>query len=102
MISEEFCDLGPGALRWNATRKRELEHMAKNIKKIADGLGATVVGQVLDTGGGAFGAARLARLVEEARVLEGIRRGLEDVKAGRSQPVAEAFADIRRELDLPR
>jgi hypothetical protein len=76
--------------------------MAKNIKKIADGLGATVVGQVPDTGGGAFGAARLARLVEEARVLEGIRRGLEDVKAGRTQPVAEAFADIRRELDLPR
>jgi hypothetical protein len=76
--------------------------MAKNIKKIADGLGATVVGQVPDTGGGAFGAARLACLAEEARVLEGIQRGLEDVKAGWTQPVAEAFADIRCELDLPR
>jgi hypothetical protein len=37
--------------------------MAKNAKKIADLLGATVVGQVPDTGGGAFGAARLAKLV---------------------------------------
>jgi hypothetical protein len=38
--------------------------MAKNIEKIAAGLGARVVGQVPDTGGGAFGAARLARIVE--------------------------------------
>src|SRR5580692_10490410 len=38
--------------------------MAKNIEKIAEGLGAIVVGQVPETGGGAFGAARLARIVE--------------------------------------
>lgn len=37
--------------------------MARKIEKIADLLGATVVGQVPDTGGGAFGAARLGRLV---------------------------------------
>jgi putative addiction module CopG family antidote len=49
-------------------------------------------------------AVRLLRQQEEAedaRVLEGIRKGLEDVRAGRTQPLAEAFADIRRELDLP-
>jgi hypothetical protein len=38
---------------------------------------------------------------EEARVLEGIRRSLEDMRAGRTQPLAEAFADIRRDLNLP-
>jgi hypothetical protein len=38
--------------------------MAKNIKSIAAGLGAKVVGQMPDTGGGAFGAARLAKCVE--------------------------------------
>lgn len=38
---------------------------------------------------------------EEARVLEGIRQGLEDIRAGRTQPLAEAFADIRRDLNLP-
>jgi len=37
----------------------------------------------------------------EARVLEGIRQGLEDMRAGRTQPLAEAFADIRRDLNLP-
>jgi hypothetical protein len=37
--------------------------MAKDIEGIARLLGATVVGQVPETGGGAFGAARLGRLV---------------------------------------
>jgi len=38
---------------------------------------------------------------EEARALEGIRQGLEDMRAGRTQPLAEAFADIHRDLNLP-
>jgi putative addiction module CopG family antidote len=49
-------------------------------------------------------AVRLLRQQEEdedARVLEGIRQGLEDVQSGRTQPLAEAFADIRRDLNLP-
>jgi hypothetical protein len=39
--------------------------MAKNVKRIAGGLGAQVVGRVPDVRGGALGAARLARIVEE-------------------------------------
>jgi putative addiction module CopG family antidote len=49
-------------------------------------------------------AVRLLRQreeAEEARTLEGIRQGLEDVRDGRTQPLAEAFADIRRDLNLP-
>jgi putative addiction module CopG family antidote len=49
-------------------------------------------------------AVRLLRQQEEAeesRVLEGISQGLEDVRAGRTEPLAEAFADIRRDLNLP-
>ena len=45
---------------------------------------------------------KLLDLADEAKVLEGIRRGLDDVKAGRTQPVDAAIADIRRELNLPR
>jgi hypothetical protein len=37
--------------------------MAKNIKQIAERLGAVVVDQVPDVGGGAFGAARLAGIL---------------------------------------
>ena len=38
---------------------------------------------------------------EEARMLDGIRRGLEDMRAGRGRPAEEVFADIRREFNLP-
>jgi hypothetical protein len=37
--------------------------MAQKMEKLGESLGATVVSQVPDTGGGAFGAARLGRLV---------------------------------------
>jgi prevent-host-death family protein len=43
---------------------------------------------------------KLLDLAEEAEVLEGIRRGLEDVAAGRTQPIEEAFEEIRRDLRL--
>lgn|SRR5262245_61819045 len=38
--------------------------MAKNIQKIADLVGGKVVGQVPDVGGGAFGMARLGRILQ--------------------------------------
>jgi antitoxin ParD1/3/4 len=49
-------------------------------------------------------AVRLLRQREEAeeiRVLEGIRQGLEDMRAGRGRPAEEVFAEIRREFKLP-
>jgi putative addiction module CopG family antidote len=49
-------------------------------------------------------AVRLLRRqeeAEEARVLEGVRQGLEDMRAGRGRPAEEVFAEIRRELNLP-
>jgi hypothetical protein len=47
--------------------------MAKDIDRIAERLGAKVVGRVPDTGGGAFGAARLAKSIEsvQARLVPG-------------------------------
>jgi hypothetical protein len=41
--------------------------MAKNVKRIANRLGANVVAKVPQTGGGAFGAARLSRVMETLR-----------------------------------
>jgi hypothetical protein len=38
--------------------------MAKNLDKLAELLGAEKVGQVPEVGGGAFGAARLAKLLQ--------------------------------------
>jgi hypothetical protein len=38
---------------------------------------------------------------EAQSTLEGIRRGVEDFAAGRTQPLADAMDDIRRGLGLP-
>ena len=42
--------------------------MAENIEKIAAGLGAEIIGQIPASGGGAVGAARLARIYHEMNV----------------------------------
>ncbi len=54
--------------------------MAKNINLIAERLGARVIGRVSESGGGAFGAARLAKNIEsvKARLVPG-----EGKRAGR-------------------
>lgn len=55
--------------------------------------------------GGVESLAECLRMWEDHREYEesvaAIREGLEDVAAGRTKPVDEAFADIRRELGLP-
>ncbi len=38
--------------------------MARNVKHIARKMGAVVVARIPETGGGAFGAARIARIVD--------------------------------------
>jgi hypothetical protein len=38
--------------------------VARNVRRIASELGARVVGKVPETGGGAFGAARLAKILQ--------------------------------------
>jgi antitoxin ParD1/3/4 len=37
---------------------------------------------------------------EQAHVLNGIRQGLEDMRAGRGQPADQVFDEIRREFHL--
>ena len=49
-------------------------------------------------------AVRLVRQQEEdeeARVVKGIQRGLEDMRARRGRPAEEVFADIRGKFNLP-
>lgn len=54
--------------------------MARNIKTLAQKLGAEIIGQVPDTGGGAFGAARLAQILGRRLIPS---RGSESERPGR-------------------
>lgn len=40
--------------------------------------------------------------LDRAQAIAGIRRGLESVAAGRTQPMDEAFEEIRRKHEIPR
>ena len=45
---------------------------------------------------------RLHDLIDEAETREGIRRGLEDVAAGRTRPMDEVFDEMRVKYAIPR
>jgi prevent-host-death family protein len=45
---------------------------------------------------------RLVDLAAEANAAEGIRQGLDDVSAGRSQPARQVFDQMRGEHGIPR
>ena len=78
--------------------------MAKNIDKIAAGLGAKVVAQVSETGAGAFGAARLARIVEtiQARLVpgQGLRPGRPTDASWVRHPKVPMSDATRQQLDV--
>jgi PHD/YefM family antitoxin component YafN of YafNO toxin-antitoxin module len=82
--------------------KLHTSEFVKQLKETGEPLVLTINGKAELVVQDAGSYQELLDLAEEARVLEGIRRGLEDVKAGRTQPIAEAFAEIRRDLNLPR
>ncbi len=76
--------------------------MAKNISTIAQKLGAKVVADVPDAGGGAFGAARLAAAVAalQARLRpgEGKRPGRPSVAAWVTTPKVPMSEDTEAKL----
>lgn len=39
--------------------------------------------------------------IEKQETLEAIREGMADIEAGRFMPLAEAFAEVRKELEFP-
>jgi hypothetical protein len=77
--------------------------MAKNIDRIAARLGAEVIGRVPETGGGAFGAARLARIVAaiQARLEpgQGLRPGRPTDPSWVRHPKVPMSEATRRRLD---
>ena len=78
--------------------------MAKNIKRIAKGLGAEVVGRVPDVGGGAFGAARLNQIVEtlQGRLVpgQGKRAGRPSDASWVRHPKVPMSEETQRRLSL--
>src|SRR6266545_3956813 len=74
--------------------------MAKNIRRIAKLLGAQIGPKVPDTGGGAFGAARLAQIVSNRlRPSRGLRPGRPAVPGWTHRPKIPMSPATQRKLE---
>jgi hypothetical protein len=78
--------------------------MAKNIETIAESLGAKAVGRMPDVGGGAYGAARLARIVKtlQGRLVpgQGKRAGRPSDPSWVRHPKVPMSEETQRRLSL--
>jgi PHD/YefM family antitoxin component YafN of YafNO toxin-antitoxin module len=81
--------------------KKNTPEFLQQLKETGDPVILTINGKAELVVQDAVSYQKLLDLAEEAKVIEGIRQGLEDMKAGRTQPLEAAFADIRRDLKLP-
>jgi PHD/YefM family antitoxin component YafN of YafNO toxin-antitoxin module len=81
--------------------KRHTPEFMKQLKESRHPLVLTVNGKAELVVQDAEAYQQLLELAERVKVIEGIRRGLEDVKAGRTQPAEEAFKELRLKYDIP-
>lgn len=82
--------------------KRNTTEFMKQLKENGQPVVLTVNGKAELVVQDAEAYRRLLEMAGRAEAVDGIRRGLDDVEAGRTQPVAEALAAIRREFGIPR
>ena len=82
-------------------KQRTLEFV-QQLKETGEPIVLTINGKAALVVQDAESYQKLLDLAEEAKVLEGIRRGLEDMRQGRGRPADEVFEEIRRDLIIPR
>ena len=90
---EDICSL-------SEFQRNAREHIAR-LKETGRPAVLTVNGAAAVVVQDAQSYQRLMELVERAEAVEGIRRGLEQVRDGRTRPAAEALDAIRKKHDLP-
>lgn len=85
---------------------RSLSDFKRNTVELLDQLRKTGHPLVLTVNGKAElvvqDAAAYQALLDRVDTIEGIRRGLADVKAGRTKPAKQVFARLRRKHGIPR
>jgi prevent-host-death family protein len=82
--------------------KHKTPKFVRQLKETGDPIVLTINGKAALVIQDAESYQKLLDVAEEARVLDGIRRGLEDMKAGRGRPADKVFEAIGREFKLPR
>ena len=81
--------------------KHRTPEFVRQLKATGEPIVLTINGKAALVVQDAASYQKLLDLAEDARVLEGIRQGLEDMRTGRGRPAEEVFADVRRDLNIP-
>lgn len=82
--------------------KRETTTLIRQLKETGRPVVLTVNGKAELVVQDAASYQQLLEIVDRLETIEGIRIGLEEMKAGKGRPAAEVFAELRRELNIPR
>ena len=78
--------------------KRNTVDFIAQLKQTGQPIVLTVNGKAEVVVQDAASYQKLLDIAERAAVIDGVRRGLEEMKAGLGRPMDEVFADLRREF----
>jgi prevent-host-death family protein len=81
--------------------KRNTSDYVKHMKETKGPVVLTVNGKAELVVQDAQSYQALLEAMQWIETIEGIRRGLEDMKNGRMRPAEDVFADMRRKFNLP-
>ncbi len=82
--------------------KRRTGEFVEQMKQTGHPLVLTVNGKAELVVQDAESYQELLDLKDRAETIEGVRKGLESMKAGRTRPIEEVFAEIEREHEVHR
>jgi PHD/YefM family antitoxin component YafN of YafNO toxin-antitoxin module len=74
----------------------------RRMKESGDPIVLTIDGKAELVVQDAAAYQKLLDSAEQAGVIEGIRQGLEEMRAGRGQPAEQVLDEIRAEFEIPR
>jgi prevent-host-death family protein len=84
-----------------STFKRNTMELIRQLKETGEPIVLTVNGEAELVVQDARSYQRLLESIDRLETIAGIRRGLEEMKAGKGRPASEFFQEMERELDIP-
>jgi prevent-host-death family protein len=84
-----------------STFKRNTLELIRQLKETGEPIVLTVNGEAELVVQDARSYQKLLESIDRLETIAGIRRGLEEMKAGKGRPADEFFQEMERELDIP-
>jgi len=81
--------------------KRNTLELIRQLKETGEPIVLTVNGEAELVVQDARSYQKLLESIDRLETIAGIRRGLEEMKAGKGRPASEFFQEMERELDIP-